>query len=176
MDLTAGRLTIRLVEGDICERDVGAVVNAANNQLWMGGGVAGAIKRKGGREIEQEAIARGPIPIGTSVLTAAGSLKAQHVIHAAVMGVDLVTSEDCIRRATLSALALARDHSLRSIAFPALGTGVGAFPLAACARAMIRAAMEHAMMDTTVEVIELVLLGREAYEAFAAALQEARNL
>jgi O-acetyl-ADP-ribose deacetylase (regulator of RNase III) len=175
MDLTVGRLAIRLVEGDICERDVDAVVNAANNQLWMGGGVAGAIKRQGGREIEQEAIAKGPIPIGESVLTTAGSLKAKYVIHAAVMGADLATNEDYIRRATLSALALAKDYSLRSIAFPALGTGVGAFPLAACARTMIRAALEHAKAGTTLEVIELVLFGREAHEAFATAMQQAES-
>ncbi len=175
MELTAGRLAIRLVESDICERNVDAIVNAANNQLWMGGGVAGAIKRRGGREIEQEAIAKGPVPIGDSVLTTAGSLRAKHVIHAAVMGADLATNEDYIRRATVSALALARDHSLRSIALPALGTGVGGFPLAACARTMIRAAREHAEAGTTLEVIELVLFGREAYEAFATALQQAES-
>lgn len=170
MERKLNSVTIRLVEGDICERDVDAIVNAANNQLWMGGGVAGAIKRRGGRQIEQEAVAKGPIPIGESVVTTAGSLKARHVIHAAVMGADLVTSDDHIRRATLSALARAKDLSLRSIALPAFGTGVGGFPVQACARIMHAAAAEHVRSGTTLEVIEFVLFGRAAYDAFSTEL------
>lgn len=162
-----GPLIVRLVEGDICEREVDAIVNAANNELWMGGGVAGAIKRRGGGEIEREATGQGPIPIGESLVTAAGELKAAHVIHAAVMGRDLATNADCIRRATLSALARASELGLRSIAFPALGTGVGGFELSDCARVMLDAVGEHARDKTTLEVVEFVLLGRGAYDAFA---------
>lgn len=111
MKRKVGSATLRLVEGDICGRDVDAVVNAANNQLWMGGGVAGAIKHRGGAEIEREAMAKGPIAIGESVVTTAGSLKARHVIHAAVMGADLATNAAYIRAATLSALAGARTQA-----------------------------------------------------------------
>ena len=110
---------LRVVEGDICDRSVDAIVNAANSQLWMGGGVAGAIKRRGGGDIEREATAQGPIPVGESVVTSAGALKARYVIHAAVMGPDLVTSADHIRRATLTALTRADELGLESIAVPA---------------------------------------------------------
>jgi O-acetyl-ADP-ribose deacetylase (regulator of RNase III) len=170
MERKVDSLTIRLIEGDICERDVDAIVNAANNRLWMGGGVAGAIKRRGGTEIEREATAKGPIAIGESVVTGAGQLKARHVIHAAVMGADLATNADYIRSATLSALARAKDLDLRSIAFPALGTGVGGFPLGECARIMHEAVLAHAKGGTTLETVEFVLFGREAYQAFVSAL------
>ncbi len=167
MEKRIDSVTIRVVEGDICDRDVDAVVNAANNQLWMGGGVAGAIKRRGGLEIEREAVAQGPIEIGESVATEAGALKARHVIHAAVMGPDLATDAGKIRRATASALSLAKSMELGSIAFPALGTGVGGFPLEECARIMRQAVLEHASEDTTLKMVEFVLFGRDAYDAFA---------
>lgn len=166
METTIDSITIRILEGDICDRDVDAIVNAANNQLWMGGGVAGAIKRRGGAAIEEEAVAKGPIPIGESVVTGAGNLKAKHVIHAAVMGADLATDADKIRRAALSALALAGQLGLRSIAFPALGTGVGGFPLDKCARIMRQALADQASKETTVSTVEFVLFGRDARDAF----------
>jgi O-acetyl-ADP-ribose deacetylase (regulator of RNase III) len=165
-------ITLRIVEGDICERDVDAIVNAANNELWMGGGVAGAIKRRGGPEIEREAMAKAPISIGESIVTGAGKLKARHVIHAAVMGRDLSTDAGKIRSATVSALVRARELGLKSIAFPALGTGVGGFPLEDCGRIMRRAIVHHAAAGTTLETVELVLFGRDAYEAFARVVAE----
>lgn len=167
MEKRIDSVTIRIVEGDICDRDVDAVVNAANNQLRMGGGVAGAIKRRGGREIEREAVAQGPIEIGECVATKAGALKARHVIHAAVMGSDLATDAEKIRRATVSTLSLAKNMELESIAFPALGTGVGGFPLEECAQIMREAVREHASEGTTLKTIEFVLFGRNAYEGFA---------
>ena len=170
MERQINSVTVRLVVGDICEREVEAVVNAANNRLWMGGGVAGAIKRRGGQEIEREAVAQGPIPIGESVVTTGGKLKARHVIHAAVMGSDLTTSEEYIRRATLSALERAKELKLGSVAFPALGTGVGGFPLDQCARIMLEATAEHIGAGTSLKTVEFVLFGQEAYEAFAEAL------
>jgi O-acetyl-ADP-ribose deacetylase (regulator of RNase III) len=170
MEWELGGITLRLMEGDICERDVDAIVNAANNELWMGGGVAGAIKRKGGLEIEREAVAQGPIPIGQSVVTGPGKLKARHVIHAAVMGRDLVTDASLIRSATLSALAKADELGLKTVAFPALGTGVGGFPLGASARTMRQAILDHAASGTSLEVVELVLFGRKAYEEVARSL------
>ena len=165
METTIDAITVRILEGDICDCDVDAIVNAANSQLWMGSGVAGAIKRRGG-DIESEAIAKGPISIGESVATGAGDLKAKHVIHAAVMGADLATDADNIRRAALSALALAGRLGLHSIAFPALGTGVGGFPLDECARIMRQAVIDHASKGTTLRTVELVLFEREARESF----------
>jgi len=172
MEWELGSITLRLIEGDICERDVDAIVNAANNELWMGGGVAGAIKRKGGQEIEREAVAQGPIPIGQSAATGAGKLSPRYVIHAAVMGRDLVTDASLIRSATLSALAKADELGLKTVAFPALGTGVGGFPLGACARIMRQAILDHAASGTSLEVVELVLFGRKAYEEVVRALSE----
>ena len=186
MERRLNSVTIKLIEGDpatgsgspraetrgdICDRAVEAIVNAANSQLWMGGGVAGAIKRRGGTEIEREAVAKGPIPVGESVVTSAGKLNARYVIHAAVMGPDLATNADYIRQATLSALARAKELCLRSIAFPALGTGVGGFPLAECARVMLDILAEYAKVRSSLDTVEFVLFGAEAYAAFAEALE-----
>jgi len=171
MERRVDSITVRLIEGDICERAVDAVVNAANNELWMGAGVAGAIKRRGGEAIEREAVAKGPLRIGDAVETSAGGLKSRYVIHAAVMGQDLVTTADYVREATSSALRRARALGLKSIAFPALGTGVGGFPLAECARTMYRAVAAHAREETSLSTVEFVLFGREAYNAFARALE-----
>ncbi len=166
METKLGALTVKIVEGDICDCEVDAIVNAANNQLWMGGGVAGAIKRRGGWEIEEEAIVKGPIAIGEAVVTGAGALKAKWVIHAAVMGPDLVTKAEYIRRATQAALARAKELGLQSIAFPALGTGVGGFSLEECARIMRESVLEHIASDSTLIRIEFVLFGQPAYQAF----------
>jgi len=170
MEKTINSVVLRTFGGDICDRKVDALVNAANNELWMGGGVAGAIKRVGGKEIEQEAMRQGPIPVGAAVVTGGGSLRARHVIHAAVMGNNLKTGADEIRRATLSALNRAKELGLRSIAFPALGTGVGGFPIEECARIMYQAMVGHVVGGTSLQMIEIVLFGREAYDAFDHAL------
>ncbi len=177
MERQLGKIVVRVVKGDICERDVGAIVNAANNALWMGGGVAGAIKRRGGVEIEQEAMAKGPITVGESIATDAGKLKARYVIHAAVMGQNLQTDPEKIRNATASALAQAEALGLTSIAFPALGTGVGGFPLEECAQIMRKVILDYTSRavqaghtGASLETVEFVLLGREAYETFARVL------
>lgn len=164
-------IKINILEGTITTRIVDAVVNAANNAFWMGGGVAGAIKKAGGNDIEREAMAQGPVEPGQSVITSGGSLVARHVIHAAVMGQDLQTDADLIFTATASALALASQHHLTSIAFPALGTGVGGFPMDECARTMMRAVREHAERPTSVRLVEFVLFGRAAYQEFSDAIQ-----
>ncbi len=132
-----------MVEGDIAALEVDAVANAANDHLWMGSGVAGALKRAGGEEIEREAVAKGPIAIGDAVATGAGALRARWVIHAAVMGQDLVTSADAIRRATQRTLEVADGLGAESLALPAFGTGVGGFPLDECARLMVGAVRAH---------------------------------
>lgn len=143
-----------------------AIVNAANNHLWMGAGVAGAIKRAGGQEIEDEAVKLGPVKAGEAVATTAGKLKAKYVIHAAVMGQDLVTDAEKIRQATLHSLLRADELGLKSIAFPALGTGVGGFSLEECARIMIGAVREHLKGKTVLERIAFVLYGQPAYRVF----------
>lgn len=161
--------------GDITGLEVDAVVNAANSQLWMGAGVAGAIKRAGGQEIEEEAVRLGPIPVGESVVTKAGKLKARYVIHAAAMGPDLVTDEIKIRRATETALLRARERNLASIALPALGTGVGAFPLPEAARIMAQAVRDHCLDGTPVKKVIFAVLGQAAREEFTEALKKAAD-
>ena len=162
---------IKLFQGDLTTLAVDAIVNAANNHFWMGGGVAGAIKRKGGVEIEAEAVRQGPAPVGESVVTGAGSLPARYVIHAAVMGQDLQTDADKVRRATQTALQRAQELGIETIAFPALGTGVGGFPLAEAARIMIGEARRHLDGETTVREITFALFGQEAFDAFKQELE-----
>lgn len=134
---------IKIIQGDITVLKVDAIVNAANNKLAMGGGVAGAIKRSGGKAIEDEAIGKGPIEIGEAVATGAGSLPAKFVIHAATMGMDFETDEIKIRNAVKSALNVAEELKIASVALPALGCGVGGFPYLASAKIMAQEVFRH---------------------------------
>ena len=147
-----------------------AIVNAANSALWMGAGVAGAIKRRGGEEIEREAMAKGPIAVGGAVATGAGRLAARYVIHAAAMGPDLITSEEAIRRATNNALRVAEELTVRSIALPALGTGVGGFAIEDCARVMLDEVIAHLERGSSLELVVFALFGAPSYAAFRAEL------
>jgi O-acetyl-ADP-ribose deacetylase len=155
-------VTLEILDGDIASQTTDAIVNAANNHFWMGAGVAGAIKRRGGDDIEREAVAQGPVEPGECVITSGGRLAARHVIHAAVMGQDLQTSAALIDRATRNSLALAEVHRLESIALPAFGTGVGGFPLDECARIMIGAIREQPA--GSLRLVRLVLFGQAAYD------------
>jgi len=168
---TIGRLHIQVVLGDITQQATDAVVNAANNQLWMGSGVAGAIKDKGGAEIEREALKLGPIEPGQAVTTSAGRLPARYCIHAAVMGQDLVTNAELIAQATKSALSEAARLQLDSVAFPSLGTGVGGFPVDECARVMIAAALEHNRHQPRPSHLTFVLFGPKARDTFVHMLE-----
>ncbi len=129
--------------GDITKLEVDAIVNAANTHLRMGGGVAGAIKRAGGKEIEDEAVRQGPIKIGEAVATTAGKLKAKYVIHSPTMELDFRTDEEKIRLAMRAALKKAEELGVESIAFPALGTGVGGFPKDRAAKVMVEELKKH---------------------------------
>jgi len=160
-----------VVLADITEQASDAVVNAANNYLWMGAGVAGAIKAKGGVEIELEAMRLGPIEPGQAVTTTAGRLRTRYCIHAAAMGQDLVTSAELIARAARSALAEAERLELDSVAFPALGTGVGGFPADACARLMIAAALSHSRDHAKPGSVSFVLRDEPAFRSFVEALK-----
>lgn len=159
-------INIEVYRGDIAQLELDALVNAANNQLWMGGGVAGALKRAGGKEIQDEALKKGPIPIGEAVVTGAGKLKANYVIHAAVMGQDLKTDAEKIRQATENSLIRADEIGLKSMAFPALGTGVGGFPLDECARIMINEVRQYLTKKTRLKRVVFALYDESAYQAF----------
>jgi O-acetyl-ADP-ribose deacetylase (regulator of RNase III) len=161
-------LRLEVIEGDITALDVDAIANAANNHLWMGAGVAGAIKRSGGEEIEREAVAKAPIEVGDAVATGGGRLQARHVIHGAVMGQDLRTSAELIERTTRRSLEVADELGCRSLALPAFGTGVGGFPLEDCARIMVEVARAHE--PQSLERVVFAVFGEDASRAFADAL------
>jgi len=163
---------LEVVVGDITQVHAEAIVNAANSQLWMGGGVAGAIRRAAGSAVESEAMAQGPIKPGESVGTSAGALKPpiRWVVHAATMGSDLRTSEEYIRLATASALVAAAAVGARSIAFPALGTGVGGFPIERAAEVMVGAVRSAESVDVSVERVVFVVRDDEARRAFEEAV------
>jgi len=174
MKLLLGSTEVELFLGDITTLEVEAIVNAANNHLWMGGGVAGAIKRRGGVKIEKEAIRKGPIPVGEAVVTGAGDLKARYVIHAAVMGQDAKTDGKKIIEATQNSFLRAEELGIHSLAFPALGTGVGRFPQKECAKLMLsvlREYLEKKRGETSLTRVVFALFDLRAYEAFEKELQ-----
>ncbi len=161
-------MELEVREGDIAAVEADAVANAANDRLWMGAGVAGALKRAGGEEIEREAMAKGPIPLGSAVATTAGGLPARWVIHGAAMGQDLRTDADLVRRTTRSCLELADELGCHSLALPAFGTGVGGFALGECARIMVEGARRFD--PRSLELVIFAVFGRDAYDAFSSAL------
>jgi O-acetyl-ADP-ribose deacetylase len=161
-------MELEVRDGDIAALDVDAVANAANDHLWMGAGVAGALKRAGGYEIEREAMAQGPIPLGSAVATGGGRLPARWVIHGAVMGQDLRTNAELVRRTTRSCLELADELGCRSLALPAFGTGVGGFPLVDCARVLVEEA--RAFEPHSLDRVIFAVFGADAYEAFSSEL------
>ena len=163
-------MELQVVEGDITELDVDALANAANNELWMGAGVAGAIKRAGGAEIEQEAVAQAPIVVGQAIATGAGNLKAKHVVHAAVMGQDLETSAELISQATRRTLEVADGLGAQSLAMPAFGTGVGGFPIERCAELMVTEA--RAFEPENLQRVVFAVFGHDSEQAFRSAVGE----
>jgi O-acetyl-ADP-ribose deacetylase (regulator of RNase III) len=179
-------MRIEVRQGDITQQpDVDAIVNAANTDLALGAGVAGAIRRRGGEEVDREARAQGPVKLGTAVLTSAGNLPNRWVIHAAAMGYrsedDLVpkragslSSAAIVRDATLNSLQRAEEAGARSIAFPALATGVAAFPVDECAAAMMAAVRQYDSQNprSAIQRVVFVLYGRSDYEHFQRALSE----
>jgi O-acetyl-ADP-ribose deacetylase len=159
---------LEVVQGDITALEVDAIANAANNHLWMGAGVAGAIKRAGGEEIEREAVQLGPIDVGDAVATSAGRLPTRWVIHGAVMAQDLQTNADLVRRTTERCLRVADELGAESLALPAFGTGVGGFPLEECARIMVEAARSHE--SRSLKRVVFAVFGTDAKAAFETAL------
>ncbi|HEV2387235.1 MAG TPA: macro domain-containing protein [Candidatus Acidoferrales bacterium] len=163
--MTAGG-KIHLVQGDITEMNVDAIVNAANNDLLLGAGVAGAIRRKGGEAIQQECDRIGTIPIGTAAITGGGKLKARWVIHAASMELGGGTTAASLRGSTAHSLHLARQKGLKSIAFPAIGAGIGGFPVRECAEIMLGEVAEHFRKPSTLEKVYFVLFDAATYQVF----------
>lgn len=158
---------IKVVQGDITGLDVDAIVNAANNKLVMGGGVAGAIKKKGGKTIEEEAMRKGPIEVGGAAFTSGGKLSAKYIIHAATMAMDFRTDEHKIRESFRNSLKVADELKIGSIAFPALGCGVGGFPLLASAKIMAQELLRYLRNEKhALKEVIFCLFDREAYDIF----------
>lgn len=162
---------IEVLHGDITKLEVDAIVNAANTHLYMGGGVAGAIKRAGGEEIEKEAVKKGPIKIGEAVVTSAGKLKAKFVIHAPTMELDFKTDEKKVRAAMIAALKKAEELGIESIAFPALGTGVGGLPKDLVAKIMVEELKKHIESGTRLKKVILIDINKEQIEFFKKELE-----
>jgi O-acetyl-ADP-ribose deacetylase (regulator of RNase III) len=157
---------IVLLQGDLTEMEVDAVVNAANNDLQLGGGVAGAIRRKGGDQIQRECNDIGSIPVGGAAITSGGKLRARFVIHAASMQFGGETTAHALRSSTAHSLRIAAETGLRTIAFPAVGTGIAGFPLPECARIMLREVAEHLKKPTSIEKIYFALFDAQALSEF----------
>jgi len=157
---------VEVVEGDIIKADVEVIVNAANNKFWMGSGVAGAIKAAGGQSVEDDAMAKGQVMPGEAVFSTAGKLPYSYIIHGAVMGQDLHTSDKLIRQTTISCLKLAEKLKAKSIAFPAFGTGVGGFPMQACAKLMVTSTYGFISIAESLERVQFCLFDAYGYQAF----------
>lgn len=162
---------IEIVLGDITEMDVDAIVNAANTDLKLGSGVAGAIREKGGPSIQHECDQVGRVRLGQVAVTGSGELKARHVIHAAGMDLGDEISKESLKAATVNSLVKASELQLKTLAFPAIGTGVGNLPVNECAEIMLGIANEFLNnKQSSVEKIYFVLFDENSYQIFKSAL------
>jgi len=172
MKVQVGSSTLELVEGDITEMDTDAIVNAANAQLVLGGGVAGAIRRKGGPEIQRECDKAGGTFVGGAVITTGGNLKARHVIHAVGPRMGEGGEDEKLKNANLNSLKLADENNLKSIAFPAISTGIFGFDIERCAEIMLQTTIDYLRAKTGLEKVVFCLFGRDAYQVFENELKE----
>jgi O-acetyl-ADP-ribose deacetylase (regulator of RNase III) len=172
MELHIAKRLLELIESDITEMDADAIVNAANAQLLLGGGVAGAIRKKGGPQIQAECNKIGGTFVGGAVITTGGALKAKYVIHAVGPRMGEGNEDEKLRNATLNSLRVADENNLKSIAFPAISTGIFGFPIARCAEIMLRTAIDYLNGDTQLERVTFCLFGHDSYDVFAARLQQ----
>lgn len=170
-EVSVRRLRIVLIKGDITEVDAEAIVNAANSYMWMGGGVAGAIKRKGGKEIENEARKYAPVPVGGAIATSAGKLKAKYVIHAVGPKWGEGEEEKKLSLATLNSLKLAERLGIKSIAFPAISTGAFGCPKELSAKAMLSTVLKYAKIATKLKKVIFCLYDEETYRVFEGTLK-----
>ncbi|MFX0009999.1 MAG: macro domain-containing protein [Candidatus Hermodarchaeota archaeon] len=157
---------IVLKQGDITELNTDVIVNAANAQLILGGGVAGAIRNKGGPKIQEECNKIGGTFVGGAVITTGGNLKAKYVIHAVGPRMGQGNEDEKLKNATLNSLKLMDKHKLKTIAFPAISTGIFGFPIDRCAKIMISVSKEYLKGDTQIEQIIFCLYTRSDYQIF----------
>ena len=167
---------IELVRGDITEMDTEAIVNAANERLAHGGGVAGAIVRKGGRIIQEESSRwvqeHGPVHVGTAAITTGGNLTARHVIHAVGPRMGEGDEDTKLKGATLNSLKLAEERGIKSITFPAISTGIFGYPLERCASVILKNTIEYLKGDTNLERVVFCLWDKEGFDIFKETLEQ----
>ena len=157
---------IHIEQGDITTYRVDAIVNAANNDLLLGGGVAGAIARAGGPEIQRACDRHGPVAVGQAAITPAGRLAARFVIHQASMSLGGASTAEALRQSTEAALRLAEDNGVHTIAFPAVGTGIAGFDSRQCARIMLDAVRRHLATGSKLTDVYFVLFDDKTLRVF----------
>lgn len=163
--------TLTLLQGDITEQATDAIVNPANEALVLGGGVAGAIRAKGGPAIQKECDAIGGTHVGGAVITTGGKLKARHVIHAVGPRMGEGDEDRKLRDATINSLKLAGQHRLKSISFPAISTGIFGYPIDRCANIMLEATIDYLRGKAQLQEVAFCLWGKEAFEVFEKTLR-----
>jgi O-acetyl-ADP-ribose deacetylase (regulator of RNase III) len=163
---------MRMFRGDITTVEADAIVNSANNDLVLGGGVSGAIRRVAGQAVQDECAAIGTVPLGTAVVTTGGNLKAPWIIHAAVNPLGLWADAKSVRNATRAALVKAEEKGLRRLAFPAIGTGAGALPVERCADILIEEVTKHCSGETKIEEVLFVLYDEKPFAIFEERFKE----
>ena len=157
---------LKLVQGDITELNTDVIVNAANAQLILGGGVAGAIRRKGGIKIQEECNEIGGSFVGGAAITTGGTLKARHVIHAVGPRMGEGDEESKLKNAVTNSLKLMDEHELKTIAFPAISTGIFGYPIDRCAKIMISTAKKYLSGETQIREVVFCLYSKPDYEVF----------
>ncbi|MHA1651685.1 MAG: macro domain-containing protein [Candidatus Helarchaeota archaeon] len=172
MKVQINKTEVELIEGDLTEQATDAIVNAANAQLILGGGVAGAIRKKGGPKIQEECNKIGGTFVGGAVITTGGNLKAKYVIHAVGPRMGEGNEDEKLKNATLNSLKVADENKLKSIAFPAISTGIFGFPIDRCAKIMLSTTIDYLSKDTGLEKVVFCLWGKEAYSVFKNELKQ----
>ena len=172
MKVKINNRVLELLDGDLTEMDTDAIVNAANAQLILGGGVAGAIRKKGGPKIQAECNKIGGTFVGGAVITTGGNLKAKHVIHAVGPRMGEGNEDQKLKNATLNSLKVADENHLKSISFPAISTGIFGFPIGRCAKIMLKTTIDYLKGQTGLEKVVFCLFGRDSYEVFENRLEQ----
>ena len=172
MEVHIKKSNLQLLDGDITEMQTDAIVNAANERLLLGGGVAGAIRTKGGPQIQAECNKIGGTFVGGAVITTAGNLKAKHVIHAVGPRMGEGGEDEKLTNATLNSLKLADENNLKSISFPAISAGIFGFPIERCAEIMLKTTIEYLNGKTNLQKVIFCLYGNDSYQVFEQQLKQ----
>lgn len=169
--MRAGKTEITIFTGDLTDQETDAIVNAANNSLLLGAGVAGAIRRRGGEAIQRDCDKHGPIQVGEAAITGAGQLPSRYVIHAASMRLGGTTTDDSLSSSIDHAFGLAREHDLRSVSLPAVGTGIAGYPMERCAQVMAASLYRALQAGWAPDDVRFVLFDDAADKAFGPAFR-----